>query len=358
MPLTVLSVAYPLARVAPGTAGGAEQVLLTIDRELVRRGDRSLVIAAAGSRCSGLLIPVRIPARELDESAKQQARHSFKDSIDRALANHPIDVVHMHGLDFNECLPDTDGPVADVPIVVTLHLPLAWYSRAALKSCPANIKLVAVSRAQAATAPPGTNIAATVSNGIELSGYSPRNQRGNYALVMGRICPEKGIHLALDAAERAGIPAILAGKVFDYPEHREYFEQIVKPRLNKRVRFIGTVGGQRKAQVLAGAKCLLLASQAPETSSLIAMEALASGTPVVAWRSGALDEIVGHGRTGWLVSSVEEMASAVSRVGEIESHECRREAERRFSSERMMSGYMGIYRSAVAEGMARSLLVA
>src|SRR4051794_4755851 len=122
MPLTVLSIAYPLAQVSSGTAGGAEQVLLTIDRELVSRGHRSLVIAAAGSRCSGLLIPVRIPTCQLDQRATRKAQTSFRAVIDRALASYSVDIIHMHGLDFHEYM-----PIAEVPIVVTLHLPLAWY---------------------------------------------------------------------------------------------------------------------------------------------------------------------------------------------------------------------------------------
>jgi len=353
MPLTVLSVAYPLARVSPGTAGGAEQVLLTIDKELVRRGHRSLIVAAAGSRCSGLLIPVRIPAGELDENAKLQARYSFKDTVHRALASHPVNVVHMHGLDFDEYLPNTD-----VPIVVTLHLPLAWYRSTALRSLCSKVKLVAVSRTQAASAPVGIRLEATIANGIELGDFLSRDKRGNYALVLGRICPEKGIHLALDAAERGGVPVMLAGKVFDYPEHREYFERAIRPRLGRRIHFIGPVGGQRKAELLAGARCLLLASQAPETSSLVAMESLASGTPVIAWRNGALGEIVTDGRTGWLVSSIEEMAEAITRANELDRTECRREAQRRFSSEKMMSGYTGLYRGSVAESMARELQAA
>jgi len=114
------------------------------------------------------------------------------------------------------------------------------------------------------------------------------------------------------------------------------------------VRFIGAVGGERKAHLLAGARCLLLPSLAPETSSLVAMEAIASGTPVVAWCSGALPEIVREGRTGFLVNSVEQMADAISRVESIDPSACRGEAERRFSSERIIADYLNLYRSILA----------
>ena len=338
MPLTVLSVAYPLAKVSPGTAGGAEQVLHTMDKALVHHGHRSIVLAAAGSRCHGLLIPVRVPDAELDFRAKRQARESFRHAIHRALSEFNVDVVHMHGLDFHEYLPD-----GDIPVVVTLHLPLAWYDVSHLRKRRDNTALVAVSGSQANTAPSGTQTDEVIPNGIELENYRPAHRKGRYALIMGRICPEKGIHLALDAATIAEIPVTIAGKAFDYPEHRQYFEDVFRPRLGPHVRFMGSIGGKRKAQLLAGARCILVPSQAPETSSLVAMEAMASGTPVVAWRSGALRDVVDHGRTGWLVSSVEEMASAIARIHEIDSAECRTEAEHRFSSEQMFSKYVSLY---------------
>jgi len=118
------------------------------------------------------------------------------------------------------------------------------------------------------------------------------------------------------------------------------------------------MGGDRKSELLAGARCLLLASHAEETSSLVAMEALASGTPVIAWRRGALGEIVVHGKTGWLVSSVEEMESAIRRTMEIDKFECRQEAERRFSSRKMVDGYVSLYRSLVAGKVAQELQAA
>jgi glycosyltransferase involved in cell wall biosynthesis len=162
---------------------------------------------------------------------------------------------------------------------------------------------------------------------------------------MGRICSEKGFHLAIDAAERAGLKLILAGTVFEYPEHREYFDSMIAPRLNDQVRFIGPVGGKHKRDLLAGAKSLLIPSQVNETSSLAAMEAIAAGTPVVAWRSGALPEIVSDGRTGFLVSSVDEMAEAINHVPCIDRQECRKEAEERFDARSMFSRYLSLYES-------------
>jgi CelD/BcsL family acetyltransferase involved in cellulose biosynthesis/glycosyltransferase involved in cell wall biosynthesis len=343
MPLTVLSVGYPLAKVSDHTAGGAEQVLSILDRGLVRAGHRSMVLAPAGSRCRGLLISVPVPSGLLDDAAKQEARRKFRNCLNQALDRYSVDIVHMHGLDFSEYLPDSD-----IPVVVTLHLPLSWYVSDALRDSGSNTVRVCVSRSQAHRAPLGTRIDSVIPNGIDLTRFRPARKRGNYAVMIGRICPEKGFDLAIGAAQRAGIDVIIAGTVFEYPEHREYFDSKIAPRLSHRVRYIGAVGGEPKARLLAGAKCLLIPSLVQETSSLVAMEAMASGTPVIARRSGALPEIIQQGYTGFLVDSVEEMAHAITVSESLRPEVCRREAERRFSSEKMIAQYFKLYRSVMA----------
>jgi len=342
MRLTVLSVSYPLAKVSPGTAGGAEQVLATIDKGLVRAGHRSLMLAPEGSRCSGLLIPARVPSGVLDENAKREARQIFKHLLEQTLRHLDVDVVHMHGIDFCEYLPDSD-----VPVVVSTHLPLSWYSSGALVHKAEKVTLVSVSQFQARTAPREIEIQCTVPNGVELEDFSAPWHSGNYLLAMGRICPEKGFHLAIEAAERVDEDLILAGSVFEYPEHRAYFESMIVPKVkgNSRLHFLNSVGGRRKRHLLAGAKCLLIPSQVCETSSLLAMEAMAAGTPVIAWNSGALPQIVRNGKTGFIVTSVQDMAEAIREVHRIDRQVCRREAERRFDSREMLTGYVSLYKS-------------
>lgn len=340
MPLTVLSVSYSLAHVSRKTAGGAEQALTTLDEALVRAGHRSLVLAPAGSRCDGLLIPAQIPRGILDEDAKHEARRIFKHQIDRILNEFSVDVVHMHGLDFYDYLPSRQ-----LPVVVSLHLPLSWYPPNTFCRLRPDVTLVAVSESQARTAPADVRINAVIPNGVDLSHFRPQSRKSNYALAIARICPEKGLHLAIDASERAGVTLIIAGSVFDYSEHRDYFDSMILPRLNEHVRFVGLVGGGRKANLLAGARCLLVPSLAPETSSLVAMEAMASGTPVVAFPSGALKEVVAHRRTGFLANSAEEMADAIFECDSIAAQTCRNEAEQKFSSARMFAEYLDLYRT-------------
>ena len=340
MRLTVVSVSYPLAPVSTETPGGAEQVLGMLDQALVGAGHRSIVLAPRGSSCRGLLVPAEVPSGVWEEAAKREARRVFKKLLERILESYSVDLVHMHGLDFHDYL-----PAGGVPVVVTLHLPLSWYAAGALRRAGPNVRLIPVSESQARTAPRGTRMGRVIPNGIDLERFHPRGRKSNYALALARVCPEKGIHLAIDAAERARIELVIAGRVFEYPEHRSYFEAMIRPRLNRRIRFIGGAGGEAKAALVRGARCLLIASLAPETSSLSAMEAAASGTPVVAFPSGALSEIVCSGRTGFLVDDVEQMAGAIRRADVIDPRVCRAEAERRFSLARMFSEYLECYRA-------------
>jgi glycosyltransferase involved in cell wall biosynthesis len=167
--------------------------------------------------------------------------------------------------------------------------------------------------------------------------------RRRFALALCRICPEKGVHLALSAAQRAHIPLIVAGCVSSFESHQRYYRETIAPRLDQTRRFIGAVGPRRKRRLLSAARCLLVPSLAPETSSLVTMEATACGTPVVAFANGALSEIVDHGVTGYLVDSVEEMAEAIAATDQIDPVACRLRAEARFSADRMVADYIALY---------------
>ena len=337
--LTVLHVAYPLAPVSVDATGGAEQVVAMLDRGLVRAGHRSIVIACAGSRCAGELVATPLPSGPLGEHARVSAQARHRAAITRALDQTSVDIVHLHGIDFTSYLPGP-GPAA----LVTLHLPPAWYPAGAFALDRPRTHLCCVSASQAHACPPAPDLVGVVENGVDLDALRPGGPRQGYALALGRICPEKGFHRALAACRRARAPMLLAGQVFPYPEHERYFRDRIAPLLDRERRFLGPVALGRKRRLLAAARCLLVPSEAPETSSLVAMEALACGTPVIAFGAGALAEIVEHGRTGYVVADEAEMAAAIERAPDIVPAACRRAAEQRFSADVMTSRYLGLYR--------------
>jgi glycosyltransferase involved in cell wall biosynthesis len=300
-------------------------------------GHRSIVIAPHGSRVAGELIA--LPAAEwIDEGHRNTVYQSLREQLGAILERERIDLVHLHGVDFARYLPPT-GP----PALITLHLPTSWYAADALVPSRPATWLNPVSRAQARTLPRHSHVLEPIENGVEVAEFAAPARKREFALALGRICFEKGYHEALEAARLAGVMLILAGYVFAYDEHQRYLAQEIRPRLDRQRRWIGAVTGPRKRRLIAAARCVLVPSLVPETSSLVAMEALAAGTPVIAYRRGALADIVEHGRTGFLVDGPRSMALAIRAVREIHPDTCRRAARRRFNAARMTAEYIALY---------------
>lgn len=333
---TVLSIACPFAPVSADPVGGAEQVLAALDRALMSAGWRSIVVAAEGSVGAGDLVAVPRVRGVINGEARARSHAGVRAAIRRVLAAEPVGLIHLHSVDFDAYLPPP-GP----PALATLHLPLDWYADAALRPTRPDTHLVPVSASQARSASPDACLLAPIENGVALD--FPRLARRGFALWLGRVCSEKGLHHAIEAARRADITLLIAGEVFAYPEHQAYFAQAIAPRLDARRRWMGPVHGAPKRRLLAAARCVLIPSTAPETSSLTAREAAAAGTPVIAFRSGALPDTVEHGRTGFIVEDAAGMAAAIARTGEIDPETCRAVARARFSQARMTRAYLELY---------------
>jgi glycosyltransferase involved in cell wall biosynthesis len=300
--------------------------------------------ACAGSVTAGTLIATPARPAALHEEARQLAQAQHRLAITQALARWRIDLVHMHGYDFYAYLPPPG-----MPVLVTLHLPPSWYPAEIFRLPRPQTYLHCVSAAQRRACPPGAALLPEIDNGVPIATLTARHAKRRLALMLGRICPEKGFHLGLDAAARARIPVLLAGEVFHYAAHEQYFQQDIVPRLDGMRRFLGPVGLVRKRRLLSAARCLLVPSLAPETSSLVAMEALACGTPVIAFPAGALPDIVEHGKTGFLVHTVQEMAEAIAAAGDLDPALCRATARTRFALETMTERYFAVYRDLVAQ---------
>lgn len=335
--LTVLNVAYPLAPVGPDCVGGAEQVLTHLDHALTAAGHHSIVIACEGSAAAGTLVPVPASRGVLDEAVRREAWARHRAAIAATLRRWPVDIVHLHGHDFDAYLPPPG-----VTTLVTLHVPTEWYAPGALADRP-DVWFHPVSAAQVANCPALPNLLPPIPNGVPVDALAARHAKRGYAFMLGRVCPEKGFHDAITAAETAGVGLVMAGEVFAYESHRRYFEEEVRPRLGGGIRFIGPVGFARKRRLMTAAACLLVPSRARETSSLVAMEALACGTPVVAFPSGALPTIVDEGRTGFIVDDPVAMGRAIPAAAALDPEICRQEAQRRFSLSRTAADYLSLY---------------
>lgn len=360
----ILSIAYPYAPIGGSAVGGAEVILSQIEAALPSLGFESVVVAHAESQPQGRLYPTTVPAGEITDALRAEVERSQQHAIDRAIVENPVALVHMHGLDFHRyCIP------THLPVLVTLHLPPSWYP-GSIWDLPANFHLLCVSETERQACPAAVREAiSVVPNGVPLPDASVLRTEGRYALMLARICAEKNLHVGLDAARLAGMPAMLAGEVFPYEAHQRYFTAEIEPRLTRSgvaheqrapedspamadARFLGPITGGAKSRLLARAACLLLPSLAPETSSLVAMEALAAGVPVIAMASGAVPEIVEHGRTGFLLdprlgsgaAAARAMADAIAHLGEIDRKACRIAAEERFGLDRMLHAYAALYR--------------
>ena len=254
---------------ADDTAGGAEQVLARIDAALIDAGHRSLVLARPDSRVAGELIPVPSAWGHVHPDMEKAVWQRWRTELQLRIRRHAVDLVHFHGCDFLHYL-----PTPSVALLATLHLPIDTYGP---RLFDAPVSMHCVSNAQARDCPTSPRLLPTIPNGVA-DLYRPAVRPRPYCALLGRICPEKGLHLAIGAARAADYPALLAGEVFPYAAHRDYYRQEIRPRLGPAVRYIGPAGPRRKSRLLSAAQCLLIASRR-ETSSLVAMEALMCGTP-------------------------------------------------------------------------------
>lgn len=339
--LTVLNVAYPLAPTGPNAVGGSEQILTALDEALVAAGHSSIVLATEGSEAKGELVTYSGPAPDapITDAVCTVQRRKVDRALRRILQKRPVDFIHMHGLDFHFYLPPPG-----LPVLATLHLPPHWYPPRVWECERPNTWLNCVSHNQMTHTWPNHRMLPPVPNGVpvtKLGAVHPRKSR--YALMLARVCPEKGLHLALEATHAARSSLLIGGEIFPYPLHQEYFTEEVHPLLDRHRRYLGPLGFVQKRRILAAARCLLVPSLVHETSSLVAMEAASCGTPVIAFPNGALPEVVEHGRTGFIVEDAKGMADALKRVDEIDPEVCRQVARERFTLERMTSAYIARY---------------
>ena len=244
----------------------------------------------------------------------------------------------------------TEAHAVPAPLLATLHLPRPFYDQRLFSRLAPNVRFNCVSRSQAATFADLPALLGVIENGIPVARFPFTRDKDNYLLWLGRFCHEKGAHVAIDVARRARLPLIVAGQVYPFRDHQQYFQQQIRPHLDGcAVRHIDSPSFALKLELLRRARAVLVPSLCAETCSLVSLEAMACGTPVVAFRQGALPEIVADHRTGYVVDSADEMADVVPRVASLDPSECRRRVARHYNSQRMAADYASLYRRVQSE---------
>jgi glycosyltransferase involved in cell wall biosynthesis len=340
MTMRIAQVAPLFESIPPKLYGGTERVISYLTEELVRLGHEVTLFASGDSETNAKLVPACPRALWREECCRETLPHHvrllelvFQDASRFDAIHFHCDYLHFPLLRRHPC-----------PNVTTLHGRLHLPDLLPLLAEYAEVPLVSISHEQRRPIP-WANWQATVYHGLPRDLYTFRERPGDYLVFLGRLSPEKRLDRAIAIAQQSGMTLKVAAKI--YPEERDYFNQTLEPLLHESkswVEFLGEVGGREKDELLGHALALLFPIDWPEPFGLVMIEAMACGTPVIAWRNGSVPEVMENDVTGFVVDSVEEAVSAVRRVASLSRHACRRVFEERYDAGRMARDYLEVYR--------------
>jgi glycosyltransferase involved in cell wall biosynthesis len=332
-------------RVPPPLYGGTERVVSYLTEELVRMGHDVTLFASGDSETRARLVAGCPRALWRDAEVRETLPHHVRlmelvfREVDRFdLIHFHTDYVHFPLVRRQRC-----------PSLTTLHGMVHPHDLGALLEEYGDVPLVSISDDQRRPLP-HANWRGTVYHGLPRGAFTFRGGRGTYLAYLGRMSPEKRVDRAIEIARRSGMPLKIAAKI--YPEERQYFDETLSPLIQAAgslVEFLGEIGDRARDELLGGAAALLFPIEWPEPFGLVMIEALACGTPVIAWRRGSVPEVLEDGVTGYIVNSVDEAVRAVERIDRLSRTTCRHVFEERFDASRMAKGYLDLYRSLVPE---------
>jgi glycosyltransferase involved in cell wall biosynthesis len=276
------------------------------------------------------------------------------------IKEHDFDVVHSHLSSAADLYLFPLIASLAIPHVTTLHstFPFDHTSSSRLGTADeyymrwlSPTPMVAISKSAQAEAPKDLNFVGVVHHGLPLKDFRPTKKRqGDFFAWLGRFAPEKGAHLAIEAAKQAGVPIVLAGTIDRYlQESMRYFQEVIKPQIDdEQIKYIGPVNLKQKMNLLSRARGFLNPIEWEEPFGMVMIEAMALGCPVISFARGAAPEIVVHGETGFLVRNVDEMVQAIPQIEEIDREATRLHVERNFSASVMAEKYLQVYQKVIA----------
>jgi glycosyltransferase involved in cell wall biosynthesis len=342
--LKIALIAPVWIRVPPELYGGIELVVGLLADGLAQRGHQVTLFASGDSITKARLISVfdrpqgHLIGQLLPEIYHVGAAYEFCRAEE-------FDIVHDHTLTGAVL-----GAYSRAPVLVTLHGAFTELSKPFYLQFKDSVYYNAISDYQRSRLPE-LNYVDTVYNTVDFDAIKLGTDKGGYLLSLSRVSSQKGTHLAVEAAKRLGRPLIIAGKIATDTD-MAYFESQVEPQVDGRqIRFLGEVSEGEKRALMAGAACFLFPIQWAEPFGLVMLEAMAAGTPVVAFDHGSVREVIDHGRSGFIANNMDEFVEMTARAADIDPRDCRRHAERHFPVARMLDGYLrNYYRILRAEG--------
>lgn len=337
------------------TYGGIQRIISYLDREYTSAGHESYVVSPRGSVVKGkLLTTLEKPLTEkMDEDPRFSSVYElvnanifhFARTLEHIEEIKP-DIVHDH---VGRLFPYANG--RNFQLLTTLHGPRDLFWEPAFYKEPlSRSKFCAVSRFQQKAYEP-IKVDYVVHNGIPTKEFPFSDKKEDYMFMLSLMWEEKGIHHAIDLSKKSGIPLILAGKIRNDPTKmggKDYFDSRIKPHIDgKQIRFIGELNDEEKKDMYKGAKIYLHPCSVEESFGMVLVEAMACGTPVIAFDRGAVSEVVEHGKTGFVVNSLEQALDHIPRIDSINPRDCRRRVEDLFDSQTMASRYLEVYREII-----------
>jgi glycosyltransferase involved in cell wall biosynthesis len=335
--MRVAQIAPLTESVPPRLYGGTERVVSFLTEELVAMGHDVTLFASGDSRTTADLVAAWPCALRFDPAIRDAMAPHMLMMEQVCLRAAEFDVLHFH-LDY---WPFSLFGRQATPFLTTLHGRLDLPELVPVFECFPNVPLTSISDAQRLPLP-GANFVETVHHGLPVNLLTPRRVPQQYLAFLGRICPEKRPDRAIRIARQAGIPLKIAAKVDRVDE--DYFRDTIQPMIDgTSVELVGEINDAQKPDFLSGAIGLLVPIDWPEPFGLVMIEALACGTPVIAFNRGSVPEIIEHGVTGYIVEDEAQAVAAIGRLGRLSRSVIRQRFERRFTARRMAEDYVSLY---------------
>jgi glycosyltransferase involved in cell wall biosynthesis len=363
--MKIAHIAPPWIGIPPANYGGTEIVIYNLVEEQVAQGHEVTLFAPGDAKTSAKHIsffPKSLLEIGVPWPAHPRAFYHLYKSIEY-VKEHDFDIVHTHLSSSSDIYIFPLTAPLTTPHVTTLHsrFPFerveSWLGDSVspgadelyMEWAPF-VPMVAISESARAEVPYKLNFVGVVHHGLPMKEFSPTGaKRGDFFVWLGRMVPDKGTYLAVEAAKKAGVPIVLAGTVDKHqPDSVNYYDDVIKPLIDgDQVKYIGPVNMEQKIKLLSEARGFLNPIEWEEPFGMVMIEALALGCPVISFNRGAASEIVKHGKTGFLVSDLEEMVRFIPQIDEIDRNATRAYVERNFSARAMAEKYMQVYNKVI-----------